>query len=107
MHINHTSHTVIELGPSRLICDNIALPTGMEDITTMNDAIGAEQRSVNGSERPREPLTMRIPEYGWKYHRMCRGQSYRAARNGLFVLIQNGALELVVVEATNRKFAAE
>lgn len=50
-----------------------------------------------------EPLTMSVPDAGWKYYGLGRNSSYDAVRQGLIPTIQVGKKLRVPIEAMKRK----
>ena len=57
------------------------------------------------AEKHGKPLTMSIPEAGWKYFGLSRMGSYAAAQRGDLVVTDVGGLRKVVTAAMDAKMA--
>ena len=53
-----------------------------------------------------EPLTMSVPDAGWKYYGLGRNSSYDAAHLGLIPTIKIGNKLRVPIEAMNKKLGS-
>lgn len=78
----------------------------------MADTTKAETQNVTGSEtkeqrreRLGDPLTMDVPDAGYKYFGLGRSASYEAANVGVIPTIRVGNLRRVPIAMMDRKFA--
>ena len=52
------------------------------------------------------PLTMSVPEAGWRYFGLCENAAYAAAERGDITFIQVGGLKRVPIALMEAKLAA-
>jgi hypothetical protein len=73
-------------------------------MSTLNPGITGRRRP--GARRKAAPLTMSVPEAGWKYLGLSKNGSYDAANRGEIPTIKIGKLRRVPIRAMERMLDA-
>jgi hypothetical protein len=75
-------------------------------LSTAGQQVGRKATGKSVQSEAESPLTLSVPEAGWRYFRLSRNSSYAAAERGDIPTVKVGRLLRVPVRAMERKLDA-